>query len=450
MDGLKKNDLFEAVFDGYTAEGAAVCRRGGMAVFVPGGIRGERALVRAVKVHRTYAFGRLERLLAPSPHRIDPDCPHFPACGGCDFRHMDYAEELALKAARVRDALTRIGGFDLPLPEIVPSPQTAQYRNKAQFPLGCAEGRAVFGFYRSRSHALIPLQSCALIRPEAVALARAVCGWADAHGVPVYDEESGRGLLRHVYVRSGDGHLLTVVSAGPLPQTAALAEAARAACPALRGVVVNYNADPGNRILGARCETLWGDGTLRDTLLGRVYDLSPLSFYQVNRPQAEALYTAARALSGLDGTEDALDLYCGVGTITLSLADRCRTIVGVELVPDAVRDAERNARANGVANARFVCGDAGTAAKALAAEGFSPAVIVCDPPRKGLDQSCLDAVATLAPRRVVYISCDCAALARDAKLLREKGWELRAVRAFDLFPRTANVETLAVLERTNP
>ena len=447
MEQLKKNDLFEAVFDGYTAEGAAVCRRDGLAVFVPGGLSGERALVRAVKVHKTYAFGRLERVLEPSPHRVAPDCPHWPACGGCDFRQMDYGEELRLKAARVRDALTRLGGFTLDIPEIVPSPETAHYRNKAQFPVGAAEGRAVFGFFRSRSHELVPLKTCALIRPEAAALAAAVCRWADEQGVLVYNEETNSGLLRHVYVRSGDGHLLTVVSAGPLPTGDALAAAARAACPDLRGVVVNYNSAPGNRILGDRCETLWGEGRLRDTLLGRTYRLSPLSFYQVNRPQAEALYQAALDLSGLDGDQDALDLYCGVGTITLTLAARCRSVVGVEIVADAVRDAERGAEENGVRNVRFLCGDAGTAAAKLAAEGFRPAVVVCDPPRRGLDGPCLDAIATLRPKRIVYISCDPAALARDAKLLRAQGWELGTVRAFDLFPRTANVETVVLLSQ---
>lgn len=444
---IEKNMIFEAVIDGYTAEGAGVCRADGMAVFVPGAISGERCRVRIVKALKNYAFGRLEEVLVPSPHRITPDCPHFPLCGGCNFRHMDYEEELRQKAERVRDALQRIGGFEIDTPEVVPSPETCGYRNKAQFPLGTVDGHAVFGFYGSRSHRLIPLKDCALGRPEAVELARAVCRWADENSVPVYDEATGQGLLRHVYVRSGAGHHLTVVVTKKPKAAKLLSAYAQAACPGLSGVVLNYNPEPGNRVLGTRCETLWGEDALTDTLLGNTYRLSPLSFYQVNKAQAEQLYTAAAELSGLDGTQDALDLYCGVGTITLTLAPRCRQIVGVEIVPEAVKDARDNAARNGVENTRFICGDAGTAAQALSEEGFSPEVIVCDPPRKGLDAACISAIETLAPKNIVYISCDCASLARDARLLKEKGWDLTAVRAFDLFPRTAHVETVVLMSR---
>lgn len=445
---IVKNAVFEAKIEGYTAEGAGVCRVGGMAVFVPGTISGERCRVRIVKALKTYAFGRLEEVLTPSPHRVTPDCPHFPVCGGCDFRHMDYAEELRLKALRVHDALCRIGGFSLEIPEIVPAPETDGYRNKAQFPLREEAGHTVFGFFRSHSHQLVPLSSCALGQTEALALARAVCSWADENRVETYDENTHGGLLRHVYVRSGEGgHHLTVVTAARPAAADTLPTYARAVCPTLCGVALNYNPEPGNRVLGTRCETLWGKGTLSDVLLGNTYRLSPLSFYQVNKVQAERLYTAAAELSGLDGTQDALDLYCGVGTITLTLAPRCRKIVGVEIIPDAVRDAQDNAARNGIKNVRFLCGDAGNAARALAEDGFMPEVIVCDPPRKGLDESCLSAIATLSPKRIVYVSCDCASLARDARLLGERGWKLETVRAFDLFPRTANVETVVLLSQ---
>lgn len=444
---IEKNQSYEVGIEGYTAEGTGVCRVDGMAVFVPGTLAGERCRIKIVKVLKNYAFGRLEELLSVSPHRIAPDCGNYPACGGCDCRHMDYEEELRFKAQRVYDALCRIGGFELDMPEIVPSLQVSGYRNKAQFPLGMINNQAAFGFFRSRSHQLIPMQSCALGRPEALALAQAVCRWADAHGITVYDEGTQKGLLRHVYVRSGEGHQLTVVVTAKPKALTQLVEYAQDACPDLRSVVLNYHAEPGNRVLGARCETLWGEPTLSDTLLGNTYCLSPLSFYQVNKAQAEQLYTAAAEFSGLDGTQDALDLYCGVGTITLTLASRCREIVGVEIVSDAVRDARDNASRNGIKNARFLCGDAGTAAQTLAEEGFAPAVIICDPPRKGLDAACISAIETLRSEKIVYVSCDCASLARDARLLREKGWELTKVKAFDMFPRTRHVETVVLMSR---
>lgn len=446
---IEKNSIFEADIAGYTAEGFGVCRINGMAVFVPGAIFGERCRIKIVKVLKTYAFGRLEEILISSPHRTESDCPNFPVCGGCDFRHMDYEEELHLKAQRVHDALCRIGGFNLPLPEIVPAQEINGYRNKAQFPLGKEAGHTVFGFFRSRSHQLVPLTRCALGQPEATKLAHAVCQWADKYGISIYDENTKTGLLRHVYIRSGMGHHLTVVTAAKPQKTDQLITYARESCSDLSGVVLNYNSDPGNRVLGSRCEVLWGEEYLEDTLLGNLFRLSPLSFYQVNKAQAEQLYTAALEFSGLDGTQNALDLYCGVGTITLTLAPHCRQIVGVEIVPDAVRDAQDNAVRNGAANVRFVCGDAGTAAKALAVEGFKPEVIICDPPRKGLDESCLSAIETLMPDKIVYISCDCASLARDAGLLRGYGWELSLVRAFDLFPRTANVECVCLFKRAS-
>lgn len=448
----QKNQTAPVEITGYTAEGMGVGRLPeGQAVFVPCAIRGELEEIKVVKAKKTYAYGRVESVLRPSPHRIRPDCPYFPQCGGCDFRHMDYEEELALKAARVRDAFVRIGGFEeTPLPPIVPSPEIEGYRNKAVFPVGYGKTGPAFGLYRSRSHSLIPVDSCRIQSREAIDLAKAVCAWAEECAVPLYDETDGSGLLRHIAVRQGKGgvQLTLVATQDVLPREERLTELCREAVPALCGIIVNKNDAPGNRILGDTCRTVWGEERLTDELAGHEFRLSPLSFYQVNHAQTEQLYACAAALAAGDGQTDALDLYCGVGTITLTLADRCRSVTGVEIVPAAVDDAWENARRGGVENVRFLCADAGKAAALLAEEGFRPEVIVVDPPRKGLDDAAIRAICDMAPRRVVYVSCDCASQARDVRLLhRLGGYEIGSVKAFDMFPRTANVETICLLHR---
>ena len=448
---MKKNDRCVITVHGYTAEGMGVGRTDdGMAVFVPGAARGDKLEVLLVKVLKHYAFGKIQTILEPSPYRVEADCPHFGKCGGCDFRHLSYEEELWLKARRVHDAMTRIGGFDLPVPHITGSPDIDRYRNKGQFPVGMGQKGTVYGFFRSRSHQLIPLSDCKLQSEESCALARAVCQWADEHKVAPYDEQTHKGVLRHIYLRQGRAglHLTLVVREDKLPAPQALIDRCREAVPSLCGIVVNVNPHPGNRILGPENRTLWGDGRLEDDLMGNTFRLSPLSFYQVNHAQTENLYACAAAWAAPDKDTDALDLYCGVGTITLTLANHCKSVVGVEIVPAAIEDAKENAARNGIDNARFLCADAGQAAANMAAEGYQPQVIVVDPPRKGLDEAAVKAICDMAPQRVVYVSCDCASLARDAKMLLETGgYRPVKVRAFDMFPRTANVETVALLER---
>ncbi len=449
---MKKNDRCLLTIRGYTAEGQGVGRtEEGLTVFVPGAARGDLLEVQLVKVLKSYAFGRIVRIMEPSPWRVEPDCPHFGKCGGCDFRHLTYEEELALKARRVQDAMSRIGGFDLPEPPITPSPQVERYRNKGQFPVGRdGNGAVAFGFYRSRSHQLIPLADCKLQSEESCALAAAVCRWADVCGAEPYDEATHSGLLRHIYVRQGEAglHLTLVVRQDALPMTDTLVGLCRQAVPALRGIVVNVNDRPGNRILGETTRTLWGESRLEDTLTGNRFYLSPLSFYQVNHAQTEQLYACAAQWAAPDKSTRALDLYCGVGTITLTLAARCESVVGVEIVPAAIEDARENARRNGAENVRFLCADAGQAAARLAAEGLRPQVIVVDPPRKGLDEAAVRAICEMAPDRVVYVSCDCASLARDARRLADVGgYRPEKLRAFDMFPRTANVETVVLLSK---
>ena len=449
---MKKNDLFDVVIDGYTSEGAGVCRVDSMVVFVPAAARGDHVRIRIVKVLRNHAYGRVEEVLSPSSARIVPDCAAFPKCGGCALRHITYEEELRMKRERVESALARVGGISLTAERMIGAPSPLAYRNKAIYPVGMKDGHAVTGFFRSRSHEIVPLSRCLLQQDGCDRAAQLVLRWVDEHHIPVYDETTGRGLLRQIYLRAAkDGKMLLTLIAADMPaHIDALRRLFEKECPAVVGAVLNLNRTRGNTLLGQECRALWGRQTLPDTLCGLAFELSPLSFYQVNRDQAECLYACALEYAGLHGSELVVDLYCGAGTITLMLAQKAGRAIGVEIVPDAVENARRSAERNGVANAEFLCADAGEAAARLNAQGLKPDVVCVDPPRRGLDAATIEAIAAMAPARVVYVSCDPGTLARDAALLREKGYEARRLTCVDMFPRTAHVESVCLLSHTQP
>ena len=447
MEQLRKNQLHTVEITGYTAEGLGVARIGGQVVFVHGGVRGETCVVQILKVQKQVAFAKVGQVLTAAPGRQTVDCPHYPACGGCAFRHLTYEEELEAKRQRVADALRRIGGADIAVSEILPSPRVLHYRNKSQFPVG-RDG--AIGFYRARSHAVIPVSDCLLQRPEANRAAQALGRYMARYAVPGYDETTGTGLIRHLYVRTSatGASLVCVVANGErLPHEAQLVEALREACPGMVGAVLNTNTRNTNVILGEDYRTLWGIDRLEDILCGLRFTLSVPSFYQVNRDQAERLYGRAIQMAGLTGQETVLDLYCGTGTITLAMAGQARRVIGAEIVAPAIEDARRNAARNGIANAEFFCGDAGAVAERLAAEQLRPDVITVDPPRKGLGEEVVPAIARMAPERVVYVSCDPATLARDVKRFAGAGYALTQAVAVDMFPRTAHVETVGLLEK---
>ncbi len=438
---LIKNSLHPAVIEGYSSEGLGVARVLGRAVFVAQGARGDEGIVRIVR-EGAPAYGIWEERTVLSPHGIESDCPAYPRCGGCNFRHVAYEEELWAKRARVSDALRRIGGVECPVEGVLPSPRVEGYRNKASFPVRDVGGRAETGFFRARSHELIPVRDCPL-QPD-TGLPQALTAWMERFGVPAYDEKTGVGLVRHLVIRTArNGQVLCCVSAtqSALPHTEELLEALRAACPGLVGVVLDTNDRPGNRILSGRQKTLWGQAFLEEGMCGLTFTVSPLSFFQVNPAQAEALYDLAVAMAGGGGL--VFDLYCGTGTLSLCLARCAGRVVGVEIVPEAVRDAEENARKNGLADkAQFTCADAADFAARW--DGPRPDAVVVDPPRRGLDEALIGAILTLAPRRVVYVSCDPGTLARD--IARLTGYRLARCAAVDMFPRTANVECVAALE----
>lgn len=448
-----KNDILPLEITGYTADGSGVGHADGVAIFVPGAAVGDKLLVRILKTAKTYAYGKIESIASPAPDRITPDCPQFSKCGGCVFRHITYAAECRAKEQRVRDAIQRIAGLSPALVgPIVPAPFPDRYRNKAQFPLGQdSEGRLVAGFYAPHSHRIVPCRNC-LLQPTSFAAAiEAVRTWHGETGESVYDERTGRGRLRHLYLRAamaeGGVMVCLVVNGRRVRREDRLVELLRAKVPDLRGVVLNTNCDRTNVILGSRCRTLWGEGSLIDRLCGLRFSISPHSFYQVNRDQAERLYAKAAQYADLTGRETLLDLYCGTGTIGLSMAEKAGRVIGVEAVSQAVDDARSNARRNGIANAAFRCSDAAQAAASFQAEGLHPDVVVLDPPRKGCGEVLVQTVARMAPARVVYVSCDPATLARDLKWFVGCGYELRAATPFDLFPRTAHVETVALLSK---
>lgn len=444
---MKKNELHTLDIQGYGSGGEGVARLDGQAVFVKGALSGERCAVQLLKVGKSAAWGKVKQVLTPSPHRQTPDCPQYPRCGGCALRHMDYPEELSFKRRRVEDALRRIGGWDGRVEIIHGAAEPDRYRNKVQFPV--APGPRV-GFYRSRSHDVVDAPDCLLQPLPATRLRGAFRDWMERYQVPAYDEVRHGGLLRHFYVRvnrAGESLCAVVANGTELPHTAALVSALRGAEPGLVGVVLSVNRARTNVILGKTYRTLWGQDFLEDRLCGLEFRLSVPSFYQVNRAQTELLYGRALELAGLTGRETVLDLYCGIGTITLNLARRAKRAIGAEVVPQAIADAGENARRNGVENVEFLCADAGEAARSLAERGVRPEVITVDPPRKGLSPEVIEAIGAMGPERVVYVSCDPATLARDVKRLGEAGYVLRQAEAVDLFPRTGHVETVAQLTR---
>lgn len=447
MPALEKNRIYRAHIDGYSSEGLGIARIDGQVVFVHGAVRGETCDVLVMKVLKNAAFGKIAALVEPSPARRTPDCPYYGRCGGCDFRHMSYEEELWAKRARVQDALTRIGGAEVTVEEILGAEQPLHYRNKSIYPISPA---GEVGFYRARSHQVVHVEHCLIQKPEADALAQAVRDYIARFQVEPYNEATGRGLLRHLYVRTscrGESLACLLVNGSRLPHEQELVDMLRAAAPKTCGVVLGENTRRGNAILGDRYRTLWGRDYLTDTLCGLELRLSVPSFYQVNHDQAQRLYEKALEYAGLTGRELAVDLYCGAGTITQVLARRARHVIGGEIVPEAIRDAEDSARRNGVENVEFLCGDASRLAAELRQRGLRPDVICVDPPRKGLAPDVVEAAASMTPGRIVYVSCDPATLARDVARFAPLGYCPVRACAVDLFPGTAHVETVCLLSK---
>ena len=447
MEALEKGSVYTAVIDGYSSEGLGIARVNGAVVFVPHAVRGEEIDLRITKVMKTSCAGEIVKIHNPSPERMEPECPYAGKCGGCAYRHLTYPEELWAKRQRVQDALTRIGGLDLTVEEILGAKNPEHYRNKSQYPVG-ADGS--IGFFQARTHKVVPIRRCLIQTEAADRTAQAVGEWMRRYKISAYDETTGKGLVRHVCVRvnrKGESLCCVVVNGNKVPREPELAAYVTAAVPHTVGVLLNSNTRRGNVDLGDKYRTLFGRNYLMDTLCGLEFKLSMPSFYQVNRDQAEVLYGKALEFAGLTGNETVLDLYCGIGTITLCLAKAAKRVIGAEIVPPAIRDAKENALRNHIENAEFFCGDAADIAAKLESDGLRPDVVTVDPPRKGLAPEVIASVAAMGPEKVVYVSCDPATLGRDVKIFREFGYEAKRAAAVDMFPGTAHVETVVLLSK---
>ena len=447
MEALEKGSVYTAVIDGYSSEGLGIARVNGAVVFVPHAVRGEEIDLRITKVMKTSCAGEIVKIHDPSPERMEPECPYAGKCGGCAYRHLTYPEELWAKRQRVQDALTRIGGLELTVEEILGAKNPEHYRNKSQYPVG-ADGS--IGFFQARTHKVVPIRRCLIQTEAADRTAQAVGEWMRRYKISAYDETTGKGLVRHVCVRvnrKGESLCCVVVNGNKVPREPELAAYVTAAVPHTVGVLLNSNTRRGNVVLGDKYRTLFGRNYLMDTLCGLEFKLSMPSFYQVNRDQAEVLYGKALEFAGLTGNETVLDLYCGIGTITLCLAKAAKRVIGAEIVPPAIRDAKENALRNHIENAEFFCGDAADIAAKLESDGQRPDVVTVDPPRKGLAPEVIASVAAMGPEKVVYVSCDPATLGRDVKIFREFGYEAKRAAAVDMFPGTAHVETVCLLSK---
>lgn len=444
---IRKNDKIELFIESVTSEGSGLGRYDGMAVFVRGAVPGDKIIAHIIKVSKKYAIGIVDEIIEPSTSRIEPDCPVSQKCGGCSFRDMTYEEELKYKLSRVQDAVNRIGHIDFKVERIIGADHTNFYRNKAQYPVYIENGSLTAGFYAYKSHRIIPCSDCRLQPPEFEQGIKAFEKWVKKNNITSFDEKTGKGLLRHIYFRKafGTGEVMAcaVVNANDIPDKDYLVSELEQAFENLKSVVININKKNTNVILGSETKTIWGSDKICDMLLGKKFVISPQSFYQVNHSQCEKLYSLAADYAALKGGETVVDMYCGAGTIGLTLADKCKQLVGIEIVPSAIENAKENAQLNHISNADFICADAFDGAKEIEKRGLKPDLVIVDPPRKGCQKELFDVIENMGANRIVYVSCDSATLARDLAILKEKGYNLQHLTAVDMFPRTPHVECVA-------
>ena len=481
MAQYSKNDIVTVKIEDIGTEGEGIGKLEGFTLFVKDAVMGDVVKARLVKVKKNYAYARLEKVLTPSPLRVEPVCPYHKQCGGCQIQAMSYEAQLQFKENKVKNNLVRIGGFDQLFIESVMEPvvgmeQPWHYRNKAQFPVGTdKDGRIITGFYAGRTHSIIANTDCALGVEENKPILQKVLAYMQDENISAYDETTGQGLVRHILIRKGftSGEIMVclVINGKSLPKEDRIVSTLRE-IPGMTSIWLNYNTKNTNVIMGTEGRVLWGQNTITDVIhrrsieeinsgkdclrydskenssQGITFAISPLSFYQVNPIQTEKLYSLALEYAGLTGKETVWDLYCGIGTISLFMAQRAKAVYGVEIVPQAIEDARKNAERNHIENATFYVGKAEEVLPRLYEEEHIFADVICvDPPRKGCDEACLNTIIKMAPQRIVYVSCDSATLARDLKYLCENGYEIRKVRAVDQFGQTVHVETVVLLSQ---
>ncbi|MBQ3794822.1 MAG: 23S rRNA (uracil(1939)-C(5))-methyltransferase RlmD [Butyrivibrio sp.] len=492
-----KGDLLDVEITDIGNDGEGIGKVDGYTLFIKDAVIGDKVSAKIMKAKKNYAYAHLEKVLEPSDMRVEPQCPIARQCGGCQTQSMAYEKELAFKQNKVRNNIVRLGGFDEAFVEDIMDPiigmeEPWRYRNKAQFPIGTdRDGNIIAGFYAGRTHSIIPVNDCLIGTKENKEILETIISHMKKNHIKPYDETSGNGLVRHVLIRKGfsSGEIMVCLilnyrgKASSKPETdngkgsrSEFIPGQQALCDKLAQVTgmtsisVSINTEKTNVIMGTEIHTIWGKDTISDTLCGLDFEISPLSFYQVNPVQCEKLYGQAIEYAGLTGKETVWDLYCGIGTITLSMAKSAGKVYGVEIIPDAIEDAKANAVRNGIENAEFFCGKAEEVLPEFYAKGkavekaevncdsdgdisgsaLHPDVIVVDPPRKGCDEKCLETMLKMAPDRIVYVSCDSATLARDLRILVDGGYELRKVRPCDMFSHTVHVETVVLLSQQKP
>ncbi len=442
---MLKNDIFEIEITGMTDDGSGVGRAEGIAVFVPYTIVGEVARVIIIKVNKSFAIGKLLDIIKPSEHRVKSDCEYYYKCGGCQLRHMDYDAEIEFKYNKVKECITRIGGISTPLSPVVCADARSRYRNKVQLPVS----EKGIGFYRRNSHDVIDMDDCLLQNEYVADIVNAIRLWMNKFNIAAYNEKENSGILRHVYIRSGkSGIMVALVSnTTDIPHTDDIVSMLRALSLPITSIICNINTKNTNVVLGKENRVLWGDGYIKDNIGDVEFKISPNSFYQVNNPQTQRLYEIVRSMANMTGKEIVWDIYCGIGTIGQYIAKDAKKIIGIEIVPQAVEDARKNAEMNKIGNSEYHCGLAERIAPKLVGNTDAPDVVVLDPPRKGCEEVLLDTVVKLKPKRIVYVSCKPSTLARDLKYLESRGYKTCEIVPVDMFPGTSHIETVALLTK---
>ncbi|MBO5329699.1 MAG: 23S rRNA (uracil(1939)-C(5))-methyltransferase RlmD [Anaerotignum sp.] len=452
MIPVEKNKIYEMNIDALGSNGEGIGRIDGYTVFVEGALPGEKISVLIVKVKKNYGYGKLMEIMEVSPERREPMCPVAKQCGGCQLQHLSYEAELAYKTREVQDVMERIGGIkNIEVKPALGMENPWRYRNKAQFPVGRGKDGCAIGFYAKRSHRIVDTDKCFLqneCNDEIIGIIRE---FLNEYHIPLYDEEQHKGLVRHILTRigrnSGEIMVCIVINGKKLPNSDILVERLKVV-EGVVSIVLNVNKEKTNVILGQKIITLWGKDTITDSIDGIEFEISPLSFYQVNPIQTEVLYGKAVELAGLKGDETVLDLYCGIGTISLFFARKAKKVFGVEIVPEAIADAKKNAARNGITNAEFAVGAAEEVIPRLyEEEGINADIVVVDPPRKGCDEKLLETILQISPEKIVYVSCNPATWARDLVVLKEGGYVLKEAQPVDQFCHSVHVEVVSMLEK---
>ena len=454
IDIVTKNEILNVTITDVTATGDGVAKHEGYPLFIKGGVTDDELEVTVTKTNKTYGFAKINKIINPSPHRCEPCCPVSSRCGGCDYMHIDYNHQKVLKSNIVYNNLVRLGGIkDFEYEEILGAQNIYNYRNKAQFPIGKLKGKTMCGFYTKKSHDIIPCNFCHIQKEDINAVVNAFLEYANETGISVYNEEKHTGVLRHIYVRSGNktNEIIAVIvtnSSKPLPEPQKLISLLTAAGN-VKGIIQNINTEKTNLVLGEKNRVIWGEEYITSYIGDLKFRISPQSFFQVNGEQTEKLYSKALEYAQLSSEDTVFDLYCGVGSISLFLARSAKKVIGVEIVEKAIENAKENAKLNNIGNAEFYAGDCGEVVDKLIKEGKNADVVVVDPPRKGCSEDLLELVKKISPKRLVYVSCNSATLARDVKILAGYGYTLKKACAVDLFPMSGHVESVALLVRTD-